>query len=116
MTQKQFQTLSEFYPYYLSEHRKPLTRIMHFTGTALLIACFLYAVLTGKWIWLLMVPVLGYGFAWVSHALIERNKPATFTYPLFSLCSDFIMFRDMLTGRIRKRMADAAALYPPGQN
>lgn len=85
---------------------------MHFTGTALLIACFMYALITQKWMLLLLVPVLGYGFAWISHAFIERNKPATFTYPLFSLGSDFIMFWDMLTGRIGERMEAAEKRYP----
>jgi hypothetical protein len=85
---------------------------MHFIGTALLIACFLYALVMQKWMLLLLVPVLGYGFAWVSHAFIERNKPATFTYPFYSLGSDFIMFWEMLTGRIAKSLEEANKLYP----
>lgn len=107
-----FKTIGEFYPYYLSEHRKASTRLMHFTGTALLITCFLYALITQKWMLLLVVPVLGYGFAWISHAFIERNKPATFTYPAFSLGSDFIMFWHMLTGKINEQMKQAILKYP----
>jgi hypothetical protein len=116
MTNKRFQSISEFYPYYLSEHRKPLTRMMHFAGTLLLIMCLVYAFYMQQWLLLLLVPVLGYGFAWASHALIERNKPATFTYPVYSLGSDFIMFWDMLTGRINKRMAEAVKQYPLQQD
>ncbi|MBP9883049.1 MAG: DUF962 domain-containing protein [Chitinophagales bacterium] len=116
MTNKRFQSISEFYPYYLSEHRKPLTRMMHFVGTLLLIICLMYALLLQKWLLLFLIPVLGYGFAWASHAFIERNKPATFTYPVYSLGSDFIMFWDMLTGRISKRMVEAEKQYPLDQH
>ncbi|MEP7128265.1 MAG: DUF962 domain-containing protein [Chitinophagales bacterium] len=112
MAPYQFQSIAEFYPYYLSEHRKSSTRTMHFIGTALLIACFIYALVTQQWMLLLLVPLLGYGFAWVSHAFIERNKPATFTYPLFSLQSDFIMFWHMLTGKISGQLAEAEKKYP----
>ena len=116
MTNKRFQSISEFYPYYLSEHRKPLTRMMHFVGTLLLIICLMYALLLQKWLLLFLIPVLGYGFAWASHAFIERNKPATFTYPVYSLGSDFIMFWDMLTGRISKRLVEAEMQYPLEQH
>ncbi len=116
MTNKRFKSISEFYPYYLSEHRKPLTRTMHFVGTLLLIICLMYALLLQKWLLLFLIPVLGYGFAWASHAFIERNKPATFTYPVYSLGSDFIMFWDMLTGRISKRMVEAEKQYPLDQH
>lgn len=112
MAARQFQTIREFYPYYLSEHRRPFTRLMHFSGTALLLACFVYAVFTQQWNLLFLVPVLGYGFAWVAHAFIEKNKPATFTFPLFSLQSDFIMFWHMLTGKIGEKMAEAERIYP----
>ena len=107
-----FHSIAEFYPFYLSEHRKPSTRAMHFIGTGLVIICFFYAVFSHQWMLLLLIPVVGYGFAWISHAFIERNKPATFTYPLFSLGSDFIMFWDMLTGRIGNRLKQAIDKYP----
>lgn len=112
MTTSRFQSIKEFYPYYLSEHRHPYTRLLHFTGTALLLVCFLYALLQQQWMLLFLVPVLGYGFAWVSHAFIEKNKPATFTYPVFSLASDFIMFWHILTGKIKEKLADAENKYP----
>ena len=60
-----------------------------------------YALLSGQWLWLLALPVIGYGFAWVGHFAFERNRPATFQYPLYSLMGDWVMFKDMLTGRLR---------------
>ena len=112
MADSKFHSISDFYLFYLSEHRKLSTRAMHFVGTALVIICLLYAVATQKWVLLLLIPVLGYGFAWISHAFLERNKPATFTYPFYSLGSDFIMFWDIITGRINKRLEEASRRYP----
>lgn len=112
MNESKFQSITDFYLFYLSEHRKSSTRMMHFIGTGLVILCLLYSLGTQKWLLLLLIPVLGYGFAWISHAFIERNKPATFTYPLYSLGSDFIMFWDILTGKIEKRLEEATKRYP----
>jgi hypothetical protein len=49
---------------------------------------------------LLAVPLAGYGFAWVGHFVFERNRPATFQYPVYSLIGDFVLFRDILIGRV----------------
>jgi hypothetical protein len=108
--EKTYQTLSEFYPYYLTEHRNATSRRLHFIGTALLILLLVYAIATSKWLLLLAVPVVGYGFAWVGHFFFERNKPATFKYPLFSLMSDFIMFWHILTGQIGEKLRAASEL------
>ncbi len=96
-----FRSFGEFYPYYLSEHRDSTCRRLHFVGTALVIVLFVYALTTGQWVWLWLLPIVGYGFAWVGHFFFEKNKPATFQYPLYSLIGDFVMFRDILTGRIK---------------
>ncbi len=96
-----FRSFGDFYPYYLSEHRDSTCRRLHFVGTALVIGLLAYAVTTGQWAWLWLLPVVGYGFAWVGHFFFEKNKPATFQYPLYSLLGDFVMFRDILTGRIK---------------
>ncbi len=96
-----YRSLSEFYPFYLSEHQNPTSRRLHFIGTALLIVIAVYAIVTLQWVLLWLVPVVGYGFAWVGHAFFEKNKPATFQYPLFSLASDFLMFGDILRGRVK---------------
>lgn len=99
----EFQSFAEFYPYYLSEHSDPTCRALHVVGTSLLIAVALFAVLTQTWVALWLLPVIGYGFAWVGHFFFERNKPATFKHPLYSLMGDFVMWKDVLTGRIAQR-------------
>ncbi|MEO7444535.1 MAG: DUF962 domain-containing protein [Ferruginibacter sp.] len=105
MTQeKKYKSLREFYPHYLSEHADRTNRYLHFTGTALLLVCLIAGIITGYWWLFVLIPVLGYGFAWVGHFFIEKNRPATFTYPLYSLASDFMMFWDMITGRLQKKI------------
>ncbi|MCX2887234.1 MULTISPECIES: DUF962 domain-containing protein [unclassified Pseudomonas] len=97
----QFRSFAEFYPYYLGEHSNPTCRRLHFVGTSLVIALVAYTIGSGKWLLLLAVPVFGYGFAWVGHFFFEKNRPATFTYPLYSLAGDFVMFRDILLGKLK---------------
>ncbi|WP_138378839.1 DUF962 domain-containing protein [Luteithermobacter gelatinilyticus] len=99
MTRK-YRSFREFYPYYLSEHADSTCRRLHFLGTALVILLFFYAVFSGSFLLLLVLPICGYGFAWVGHFFFEKNKPATFQYPLYSLMGDFVMFKDMLMGRV----------------
>ncbi|RCL28790.1 DUF962 domain-containing protein [Pseudomonas sp. AFG_SD02_1510_Pfu_092] len=95
-----FRSFAEFYPYYLGEHSNPTCRRLHFVGTSLVIALLAYTIGSGKWLLLLAVPLFGYGFAWVGHFFFEKNRPATFSHPLYSLAGDFVMFRDILLGRI----------------
>lgn len=94
-----YQSLKEFYPFYLSEHRDPTCRRLHFIGTALVVLSFLTFLVTFNWIFLAIIPLVGYGFAWVGHFFFEQNKPATFQYPGYSLASDFILFWDLLRGK-----------------
>lgn len=96
-----FRSLADFYPFYLQEHANRTCRRLHFVGTSLVIATALYAISTGTWKALWLMPLLGYGCAWVGHFFFEHNKPATFKYPFLSLASDFLMYRDMLGGKIR---------------
>ncbi|RDV13062.1 DUF962 domain-containing protein [Pontibacter diazotrophicus] len=96
---KRYTSFKEFYPHYLSEHQNTTSRVLHFTGTGLLILVAVVAIALGNYLWLLLVPVIGYGFAWVGHFFFERNKPATFKYPFYSLASDFKLFFDILRGR-----------------
>ncbi len=98
---KQYQTFQAFYPYYLAEHSHPICRRLHFTGSFLVLLATLYIVFTGAWRLIWLLPVLGYGFAWAGHYFFEKNRPATLTYPLYSLIGDWVMFKDMLTGKIR---------------
>ena len=95
---KTMETFEEFWPFYVREHSKKLTRQLHFVGTSLALACAAGAVL-GKRRWLLaLAPFAGYGPAWVSHFFIEHNKPATFKHPLWSLKADFVMWGKMIEG------------------
>jgi hypothetical protein len=97
--EKKYQSLKEFYPYYLSEHQHPTSRILHFVGTGLVLVVLGLAIALKNYSWLVGIPVLGYGFAWVGHFFFEKNKPATFTYPFYSLASDFLLFFDLLRGK-----------------
>ena len=89
----------EFWPYYVSEHSLSSTRTLHFVGTALVLACLCAGVLGSAW-WFLAAPFAGYGFAWVGHFFFEHNRPATFKHPFYSLAGDWVMYKDILTGKI----------------
>ena len=106
-----FRTYEEFWPYYVSEHSKPATRALHFAGTSLVLATLVAAVALSPW-WLLATPLAGYGLAWAGHFFVEKNRPATFTYPLWSLRGDFRMFVLTLLGRMGPEVARAGRLYP----
>jgi hypothetical protein len=95
---KHYSSFREFYPFYLSEHAHPMCRRLHFAGSLLAIGCVIAA---QNVLWLVAAAVAGYGFAWAGHFFFERNRPATFTHPIYSFMGDWVMFRDMLTGRIR---------------
>lgn len=100
MARREFQDFNEFYPFYLEEHSNRTCRRLHFVGTTLVLLTLLYGVVSlNLWV-LLLAPVFGYGFAWVGHFFFEHNKPATFIHPFYSLLGDWVMFKDMLTGKI----------------
>lgn len=96
-----FASFRDFYPFYLGEHRNRTSRRLHVIGSAgvLLILALVLAQVLSTW-WLLAVPVCGYGFAWVGHFFFEHNRPATFKHPIYSLMGDWVMFKDVLTGKI----------------
>lgn len=96
----QFQSFRDFYPYYLSEHSDLTCRRLHYAGTTLVILIAAYALLSGSLALLWLMPVAGYGFAWAGHFFFEKNRPATFQHPFYSLWGDFVMYKDMLTGKI----------------
>jgi hypothetical protein len=98
---QRYQSFREFYPFYLSEHANPTCRRLHFVGTTLVIAFLATAFLTRNAWWLVGALVAGYGFAWIGHFFFEHNRPATFTYPGYSFIGDWVMFKDLLTGKIR---------------
>lgn len=98
-----FRSFKAFYPFYLSQHENPACRVLHVVGSLLVIALLATALLTRRWELLLVLPVAGYGFAWAGHVLFEKNRPATFKYPVYSLVGDFVMLRDVLLGRVSLR-------------
>lgn len=98
---KAFGSFAEFYPFYLSEHSEPLNRRLHFAGCLLVIATVVYALVSREWLFLILAPVFGYGFAWIGHFFIEKNRPATFTHPLWSLMGDWKMFGEIISGKIK---------------
>ena len=95
-----YNSFAEFYPFYLSEHAKRATRRIHFAGSSLALALLLAALVTGRFGLFLLAVICGYGFAWAGHLFFEKNRPATFKYPLYSLMGDWKMFWQILTGKI----------------
>ena len=95
-----FASFREFYPFYLAEHANRTCRRLHVVGSTLAIACVVALAVTGNWWWLAAGLVCGYGFAWMGHFFFEHNRPATLRYPLYSLMGDWVMYGQVLTGRI----------------
>ncbi|NNE05994.1 MAG: DUF962 domain-containing protein [Xanthomonadales bacterium] len=98
---KRFNSFTEFYPFYLAEHSNLTCRRLHFAGTWLVIAVAITAIMLRKPMLLLLTPVFGYGFAWIGHFFFEHNKPATFKYPLYSLAGDWVMWKDIMAGKVK---------------
>ena len=98
---KEYANFSEFYPFYLSQHDNKVCRRLHFLGSILIILLVIYTIFSTTWSLILFVPVIGYGLAWIGHFFFEKNKPATFNYPVYSLIGDWVMFKDVLTGKIK---------------
>jgi hypothetical protein len=95
-----YDSFSQFYPYYLSQHEHRLCRRAHFLGTSSAIACIAQFVASPTPWWPLLAIVTGYGGAWIGHAVFEKNRPATFDYPWYSFRADWVMYWQMLTGKL----------------
>jgi hypothetical protein len=105
--ERRFASFTEFWPHYLREHSRTETRALHYAGTTLVVALAIGAVASNQLIWLAAIPIVGYFFAWVGHFALEKNRPATFTHPLWSLAADFRMWFLWLTGRIGPELKKA---------
>jgi hypothetical protein len=97
---RSFRSFAEFYPFYLREHGDRRNRRLHFTGSTLVLVCIGLALWQGQPLWLLAAPVCGYGFAWFGHFVFEKNRPASFKRPLYSFLGDWVMYKDLWTGRL----------------
>lgn len=102
-----YKSFEEFWPHYLREHARPATRAYHYAGTSLVVLLAIAAAATRNWLLLAALPVAGYGFAWAGHFFAEQNRPATFTYPRWSLMADFRMWAMWLTGRLGPELVKA---------
>jgi hypothetical protein len=98
-----FRSFAEFYPFYLREHRHPVSRALHYAGTWIVVGCLATLIITGNWWWLAGMLVAGYGFAWLGHFRFEHNRPATFRHPFYSLAGDFRMWWELNLGKLRFR-------------
>ena len=97
---RRFTSFREFYPFYLSEHANRISRRLHFAGSCGALVLLAVAAVTADGRWLLAAIGCGYGFAWIGHFFFERNRPATFRHPLYSFAGDWVMFKDILRGKI----------------
>ena len=96
---ERYKSFEDFYPYYISEHDHKYTKLMHFIGTSISIYFLIKFVLSFNFLFILYALLAGYGFAWVGHFFIEKNKPATFKYPFYSLKGDYKMYLEILQGK-----------------
>ena len=104
---RKYSTYSDFFPFYLSEHSKKSTRLLHYSGTIGYQVLFWSLIFSQNYLFLPLVLLAGYGPAWIGHFFYEKNKPATFTYPLWSLIGDHHMVFLLLTGRLKKELKNA---------
>ena len=109
MSERRIETYEEFWPFYVREHSDPTNRKLHFVGTSGTIALVIAAMVRRKPIHLLHAAISGYGGAWIGHFFFQKNTPATFKYPLWSLFSDFRMYGKILAGTMNDEVARALA-------
>jgi hypothetical protein len=95
-----FDSFAKFYSFYLSEHTNKISRRLHVVGTSLIVLISVFAIVSTDWVLLWLLPIVGYGFAWVGHFVFEKNRPATFKHPLFSLMGDFKMWWQVITRQL----------------
>ena len=101
ISESKFNSFKEFYPFYLSEHSKSSTKLLHVIGSLGVICIVCYSYITSNWKMLYYTPLCGYGFAWIAHFLFEKNRPATFKYPVYSFIGDWVMLKDILTRKVK---------------
>ncbi len=116
MSKLEYNSFAEFWPHYVAEHSRALTRLLHLLGTAIALGCVVCFIVTGRWYLIPLALIPGYGVAWIGHFFVEKNRPATFQYPLWSFMGDYKMIWMMLTGRMTgevERATGKAVARPP---
>lgn len=103
-----FNSFREFYPYYLKEHSDGRCRALHHAGSTLVLLVLATAIWQVNYWLLLLLPVIGYGFAWLGHFVFEKNRPATFKHPLYSLAGDWVMYKDAWVYLLTRKRSAAA--------
>lgn len=101
MHNKKYTSFKQFYPFYLSQHSNKICRLLHVIGSLLVIAVLIFAIVSKNYRLLFALPLIGYGFAWVGHFVFEKNRPATFQYPLYSFLGDWVMLWQVLSLKIK---------------
>jgi hypothetical protein len=98
MTQ-QINSFEDFWPYYVCAHSHPVNQWLHFIATVSLVPLIVIALLYNPWI-ALLIPIFAYSLAWYGHYFVEKNKPATFGHPFWSLLADYRMIQMMCRGQM----------------
>ena len=101
MTRDKFKSFKAFYPYYLSEHKLKINKILHMIGSFSGLFFLTFCIISKKFYYSPLSLIFGYFFAWIGHFIFEKNKPATFQYPLYSFIGDWVMLKDILTCKIK---------------
>lgn len=100
MKEKRITSFAEFWPFYMSQHQDHRCRALHYTGSIVSLGLVGTGIATGSGLLCLAAIPAGYGPAWIGHFVLEKNRPATFQYPFYSLLADYVMLFRFLTGRL----------------
>jgi hypothetical protein len=101
MVDKKYHSFAEFYPFYLSQHQNKVCRQLHYLGSSIALLILLLSLITQQFYGILVAIIAGYLFAWIGHFFFEKNKPATFQYPFYSLLADWVMLWQAICNRLR---------------
>lgn len=98
---KKFTSFKEFYPYYIKEHANKYTKLLHFIGSNLFLFFVIKLLVSNEMRNLFFAFLSAYGLAWIGHFFVEKNKPATFEYPIYSFMGDCAMYFDIIKGKYK---------------
>ena len=101
MSTTKFTSFKDFYPYYLSEHKLKINKILHAIGSSAGLFFLFYALYIEQYKLIPVSFLFGYSFAWIGHFFFEKNKPATFKYPIYSFIGDWVMLKDIILGKVK---------------